>query len=77
MDERVVYHVQPVATGGWRVEREQASRASSTHPTKAAAVERAKELAKSHPLGQVIIHRQDGTLQTEHTYGADPRTREG
>ena len=31
-----------------------------------------KELAKKAPLGQIKIHKQDGTIQTEHTYGQDP-----
>ena len=58
--------------GGWNVKEENASRASSSHDTKAEAIARAKELAKKQTLGQVIIHKQDGTIQTEHTYGKDP-----
>ena len=55
-----------------KVKEEKASRASSSHDTKAEAVDRAKELAKNQDLGQVVIHKQDGTIQTEHTYGKDP-----
>ena len=29
-------------------------------------------LSKNQELGQVVIHKQDGTIQTEHTYGKDP-----
>lgn len=43
--------------------REGASRASSSHETKAQAVERAKELAKNQELRQVVIHKQDGTIK--------------
>lgn len=58
--------------GGWNVKEENASRASSSHDTKAEAVDRAKELAKNQELGQVVIHKKDMTIQTEHTYGKDP-----
>jgi hypothetical protein len=39
-------------------------------------VQKARELAKKQPLGQVVVHKEDGTIQTEYTYGDDPaRTR--
>jgi len=72
MTRRKTYHVIPRTNGGWNVKLENASRASSSHETKADAVARARELAKRQALGQVIIHKQDGTIQTEHTYGKDP-----
>ncbi|HIQ05171.1 MAG TPA: DUF2188 domain-containing protein, partial [Anaerolineae bacterium] len=50
----------PRTDGGWNVKEENASRASSSHDTKAEAIARAKELAKKQALGQVIIHKQDG-----------------
>ena len=72
MAERKIYHVTPHPDGGWKVQAEDASRASSIHETKAPAVERAKELAKRPSTGQVVIHKQNGKIQTEHTYGKDP-----
>lgn len=72
MSNRKTYHVTPKPGGGLNVKQEKAERASSSHATKADAVERAKELAKNQTLGQVVIHKQDGTIQTEHTYGKDP-----
>jgi len=77
MPKRKTYHVIPRTDGGWNVKEENASRASSSHATKAEAIARAKELAKKQALGQVIIHKQDGTIQTEHTYGKDPYPPEG
>lgn len=77
MSKRTTYHVTPSPDGGWKVKRESAGRASSVHDTKAGAVERAKELAKEQELGQIVIHRQDGKIQTEHTYGQDPYPPEG
>lgn len=69
---RRTYHITPNANGGWNVKAEDASRASSSHKTKAEAVTRGKELAKSQNLGQLVIHKQDGTIQIEYTYGKDP-----
>jgi len=72
MPRREKIHVVPHERGDWAVKREGADRASSIHNQKEDAVERAKELAKDAPLGQIIIHKKDGTIQTEHTYGKDP-----
>ena len=49
----------------------------STHGKKATAVGKAKSLAKAAAVGQVVIKRQDGRIQTEHTYGQDPRRKKG
>lgn len=71
------YHVTPTDDGNWKVKAERASRASGVHENKAEAVEQAKDLAKSHRPAQVVIHKKDGTIQTEHTYGQDPYPPEG
>jgi uncharacterized protein YdaT len=77
MTKRKIYHVTHGANGGWKVKGENASRAVSNHDTKADAINRAKELAKNQDRGQVVIHKKDGTIQTEHTYGKDPYPPEG
>ncbi len=69
MPERKAYHVTPHPEGGWKVEAEGYTRASSTHQTKEEAVDNAKELAKGQEPGQVLIHRHDGNIETGHTYG--------
>lgn len=69
MSERKAHHVTPQPNGGWKVEAEGATQASSTHQTKEEAVDNAKELAKGQEPGQVIIHRQDETIEEEQTYG--------
>jgi uncharacterized protein YdaT len=71
-----VYHVVPTRNDRWRVEGEKAQRASSWHDNKDQAIERGRELAKSRK-GQLIIHKEDGTFQTEYTYGHDPASRPG
>ena len=76
MSARKVYHVVPDGDR-WKVELEGAERASATADRKEDAIQRGKELAKSGKLGQIIIHKQDGTIQTEYTYGEDPRRHKG
>jgi hypothetical protein len=72
MSKRKTYHVTPNTDGGWKVKKENASRALSRHDTKADAINRAKEAAKNQEFGQVVIHKKDMTIKTEHTYGKDP-----
>jgi len=72
MSQRKVVHVVPANENKWAVKREHAHKASSLHDRKDDAIDRAKELAKAAPLGQVKIHKQDGTIQTEYTYRKDP-----
>ncbi|MBW2000874.1 MAG: DUF2188 domain-containing protein [Deltaproteobacteria bacterium] len=59
----------PRTGGGWNVREENASSGSSSYDTKAEAKARAKELAKKQALGQVIIHKRYGTIQTEPSTG--------
>ncbi len=67
---RKVYHVAPGANGGWDVKAEDNKRPSGNFKTKTDAVARGKELAKKPALGQLIVHKQDGSIQTQHSYGA-------
>jgi hypothetical protein len=72
MASRTVYHVLPGRDRGWDVRREGVQRAESHYDRKDEAVSRARDLAKSREPGQVIVHKQDGTIQVEYTYGRDP-----
>lgn len=66
--DHVKYHIIPTQDGEWRVKRTGAERADSVHDTKDKAVGRARDLAKEQAIGQVIIHKKDGSIQTEFTY---------
>lgn len=66
---RNVYHVA-AHEDGWKVEAEGAARATSLHGTKEEAVAAAKELAQGRAPSQVVIHKKDGSFQTELTYEA-------
>ena len=75
---RVVYHVvHDKAARGWKVEREGSEKAVKGADTKEEAIDAATRLGKAADLGQVIIHREDGSIETEHTYGEDPRRTPG
>jgi hypothetical protein len=76
MTKRTVVYVSPdKREGGWNVAE---SGGPKTHfQTKEPAVDVAKSIAKAAPLGQVKIQKENGRLQTEYTYGEDPRRRKG
>jgi hypothetical protein len=74
---RKTYHVTPTNHGDWKVKRERTDRADSVHESKQNAIDRARELAISGGLGQVVIHNQNGKIQSERTYGKDPYPPEG
>lgn len=76
-DKRKVYHVVPAPEKGWLVKEEKNKNPSARTDKKSDAVKRAKELAKKAKLGQVIVHKKDGRIQTEYTYGNDPKKTEG
>jgi uncharacterized protein DUF2188 len=71
--ERVVYHVVPNSSAErWVVSQENAE-FRREFDTKEEAVEFAKERARSAELGQVKVHKKDGNMEYENTYGEDPR----
>jgi hypothetical protein len=76
MSERKVYEVKP-HQDGWQGKLQGATRASVVAETKAEALAQTKELAKAAPLGQVIVKGRDNVIQTEYTYGGDPRSSVG
>ena len=71
MTTRVSYHVTPYVNG-WQIKQEGGDREVLVD-NKDNAVSQAKELAKEHELGQVLVHKRDGTIAEEFTYGSDPR----
>lgn len=71
MAKRDVYHVTKRGED-WQVKQPGAGRAVGNFETKKEAVDRAVEVAKSKPLGQVVIHKETGPIQSERTYGKDP-----
>jgi hypothetical protein len=71
--DRVVYHVVPNSSGEkWVVSQERAE-FRREFDTKDEAVDFAKERARKEELGQVKVHKKDGNMEYESTYGDDPR----
>ena len=68
-DATVVYHVVP-QEAGWAVTKEGTDRAINVLNTKAEALERGRDLAKNQEPSRLVVHRKDGTIQEQFTYGA-------
>lgn len=75
MDRRKI-HVVPNGNK-WEVKQEGKSTPISSHNLKERAIENGKSQAKNAELGQILIHGQNGKIQTEHTYGKDPKSTKG
>lgn len=80
MATRRIYHVR-YGDDGWIVEAEGAQQPSAVESRKTDAVQRAREIAENQQPSRLIVHKQDGTVQTESSYGdvdeAEAPAREG
>jgi len=65
---RITYHVVP-DQDGWHVKKRKAKKASSTHLKKEDALRAASDVAKSHPLSQVVVHKASGIIVSDRKYG--------
>lgn len=79
MAERKVYHIVPNSgqEQDWKIKEEKVDEPIGLFSNKEEAIEKAKEIAKANEPSQIIVHRQDGQIQTEYTYGDDPREYKG
>jgi uncharacterized protein YjbJ (UPF0337 family) len=66
--DRTTYTVKPRENGSWEVRTEGAGRATSLHDAKDEAVSSARKLAGDRRPSQLLVYKQDGTVQTEQTY---------
>jgi hypothetical protein len=76
MSKRRVFHVVG-SKRSWDVKPEGTGYSVSHHDSKDAALQTAKAFAKGSGLGQVKVHGTDGKIQTEYTYGKDPKRTKG
>jgi hypothetical protein len=75
---RKVYHVTYDENNDvWLLKTEGGRRVGRPYASKAEALADAKQGVQAAALGQIVIHGRDGKIQTEHTYGKDPRQRRG
>jgi len=78
MAARTIYHVvYDSDEQHWEVKRQGAERASFVFETKEEAIEKARAVAKNNKPSQVIVHKKDGVIETEWTYGDDPASSPG
>lgn len=79
--KRAVYRVQYIGES-WQIRGPGVTTPDRWHAAKTTAVHAAASLARSRwqtfgQLGQVVIHGKDGRIQSERTYGKDPRRHRG
>lgn len=78
MAKRVKLHVAfDKNSDKWKVMREKSKGPSAYSETKQGAINRGRELAQKQEKSRLIIHKKDGSIQTEYTYGMDPRKYKG
>ena len=65
------HHVVPSPRGGWDVKRGGASRASSHHPTKQAAIDSGRVVSRNQGT-ELRIHNKDGRIAGSDSHGGDP-----
>lgn len=70
------YHITQREDGKWQGKLEKGQKASVVSGTKAEAMKKTVEMAKNYNNSQVFVHKQDGKIQEERTYGSndDPKT---
>lgn len=66
-------HVVPTPDGKWGVRGEGNDRLTKKLDTQGEAIEVAKPIAKNNK-GEVVIHRPDGTIRDNDSYGNDPES---
>lgn len=71
---RKVFHVVPNGTN-WQVKHN--GGVLTSHYTKEAAVEKGRAYAKANEPSQLVVHKADGTIEYEYTYGDDPHPPRG
>lgn len=77
---RQIFHSAPKKDGaGWAVTS--AGRPVSNHrkqeTAEKAATAAGRRAEAAGGLGQAVLHKRDGTIREERTYGADPKKTEG
>ena len=63
------------STGGWKVTKD--GKTVSNHRKKTTAVPKGRTTAKKQQPSQLVIHKKNGQIQTEHTYKNDPHPPDG
>ena len=73
--KRSIIRVVPDGEKGWNVNK--GGKTISHHRKKEKAVDQGRHIAHQDSPSQLVIHKQNGQIQTEHTYRNDPHPPEG
>ncbi len=65
------HRVLPNSDGGWDLKKDGASRASQHFDNKKEAIVVARRVSKNQGT-ELVIHKQDGTIQRKDSHGNDP-----
>ena len=78
MARRAVFHSVPTKDG-WKVERsgQTISKHNTQKAAEAAAIKAGHKAENQGGLGQAVLHKSDGTIREERTYGSDPKSTAG
>jgi hypothetical protein len=76
--KRMVFH-SSLTKNGWVVIEggETISRNSNQKANEAAAIAAGRKAYRDGGLGQAVLHKSDGTIREERTYGKDPERHPG
>ena len=79
MSERRIFHSILTKEDGWVVKTESRilSRHGSQEESEAAAIVAGNRVYEAGGLAQAIMHKSDGTIREERTYGKDPERTPG
>lgn len=66
---RAIYRITP---NGSRWELKHAGVLLYSHDDKAPVVSQGQTTARNNPPSQLVVHRANGTIEYEYTYGDDP-----
>lgn len=62
------FHLLP-QDEGWVIRAEGSEADISVHPTKGEALDAGREFAQKNEPSRLVVHKQDGTIQTSYSYG--------
>jgi hypothetical protein len=76
--KRKVFH-SSLTKNGWAVTEggETVSRNNNQKANEAAAIAEGRKALKDGGLGQAVLHKSDGSIREERTYGKDPERTPG
>jgi hypothetical protein len=77
--KRQVFHSTLAKKDGWVVllEKQVVSKHDTQKESERAAIEEARVTFKDGGLGQAVLHKSDGAIREERTYGRDPEKSRG